>query len=96
MIVFINKIENIIRLKKYLRFRLPNYVCNEKPDFVVIQLITSNLDANIKTQVIKDLQYKIIPIYIYIKYISMSINIFDIIYIIQFKIPEFIVLPKLL
>lgn len=56
--VFINKIKDVIRLENYSQFRLPDYVCNRNQAFVVIQLITSNLDTNIRTRVIKNLQYK--------------------------------------
>ena len=44
----------------------------------------------------KDLQHSNAQIYIYTKYASMDINILDIIYIVQFKIPDFITLQKLL
>ncbi len=70
--VFVDKIENTIRLERYLPFRLPNYICNKKQAFVIIQLITSNLDTNTKTKVMKDLGYKITRIYIYMKCTSIS------------------------
>ena len=93
--VFVDKIENAIELKRYLQSRLPDCIQNRDPAFVIIQSITSNLDANIKTKIIKDDQYKNARICICTKCTGMGINISDIICAIQFNISDFIFLLEL-
>ncbi|WP_375449210.1 C-terminal helicase domain-containing protein [uncultured Nostoc sp.] len=94
--VFVNKIEDAIRLERYLRSRLPDRVRNGKQAFVIIQLITSNLDANTKTRVMEDLRYGNTRICVCTECAGMGINIPDIMRAVQFKIPDFIALPELL
>ena len=62
---------------------------------MIIQSITFNLDINTRIKVIEDLWYNNTQIYICTEYASIDINILNIMYMIQFKIPDFIVLPKL-
>lgn len=96
MMVFINKIEDVIKMEKCLRSRLPDHICNRNQASVIIQSITSNLDANTITKVIEDLCHNNAQICICIECIGMGINIPDIICMVQFKIPDFIALPELL
>ncbi len=76
--VFVDKIEDAIRLERYLQSRLPNCVHNGKQTFVIIQSITSNLNANTRTRVMEDLRYRNAQICVCTKYAGMSINIPDI------------------
>ena len=94
--VFVNKIENTIRLERYQQSRLPDHVRNGKQPCVIIQSITSNLDANTRTRVMENLWYGNTRICVCIECASMGINILDIMRVVQFKIPGFIVLPELL
>ena len=96
IMVFVNKIEDAIRLEKYLRSRLPDCVRNKKQAFVIIQAITSNLDANIRTRAKENLWYRNTQICICIECAGMGINILDIMRAVQFKIPDFISLSELL
>ena len=94
--VFVDKIEDAIRLEKYLRSKLLHCLRNKKQAFVVIQSITSNLDANTRTKVIEDFQYRNAQICVCIKCAGIGINIHNIMRAVQFKIPDFIALPELL
>lgn len=96
IIIFVDKIEDVIALKKYLQSRLLDCVQNRTQAYMVIRIFISNLDAIIRIKIMENLQPGNIQIYIYTKYTSMSINILDIIQVIQFKISDFISLPKLL
>lgn len=62
---------------------------------MIIQSFTSNLDTNIRTRVIEDLWHSNFQICECIKYIGIAINVLDIMRIVQFRIPDFIILPKL-
>ncbi len=55
--IFVNKIEDAIERERYLRSRLPDCVPNRNQASVVIQSITSNLDANTRTRVMEDLRH---------------------------------------
>ncbi len=94
--IFVDKIEDAIRLERYLRSRLSDCVRNGKQAFVVIQSITSNLDANTRTRVMEDLWYGNARICVCTECAGMGINIHDIMRTVQFKIPDFIALPELL
>lgn len=76
--IFIDKIEDVIELEKYLYLRLPNCICNGNQVFVVIWFFTFNLDINARIRVIEDFQYGNAQICICTKYASMGINISDI------------------
>ena len=93
--VFVNKIEDAIELEKYLWSRLPDFIYNGKQIFVIILFFTFNLDANTRTKIMKNLRHKNAQICICIECAGIGINISDIICIIQFKIPDFVALPKL-
>lgn len=54
-IIFIDQIKIAIELKKYLWSRFSDYARNENQAFGIIQSLTSNLNANIRTKVMKDL-----------------------------------------
>lgn len=92
--VFVDKIGDTMRLEKYLQSRLGDCVRNGKQALVVIQSITSNLDANTRIRVIEDLRYGNAQICVCTKCAGMGINIPDIMRAIQFKIPDFITLSK--
>ncbi len=94
--IFVNKIEDAIEMERYLRSRLPDRVCNGNQASVVIQSITSNLDANTRTRVMEDFQHGNARIYICTECAGIGINILDIMRAVQFKIPNFIALPELL
>lgn len=81
-IIFVNKIEDAIKLKKYLYLRFSNCVYNKNQASVVIRSFTSNLDINIKTKIIEDLKYVNTQICICMQCVSMGINILDIIRIV--------------
>lgn len=55
--VFVDKIENAIKLEKYLYLRLPDCIRNGNQAFVVIRSFTSNLDTNIRIKVIENLRH---------------------------------------
>ena len=76
--VFVNKIEDAIRLERYLQSRLPDRVRNGKQAFVIIQSITFNLDANTRTKVMEKLRYGNTQICVCMKCAGMGINIPDI------------------
>ena len=81
-IVFVNKIENAVRLERYLQSRLPDCIRNGKQAFVIIQSIIFNLDVNTRIRVIEDLQYGNAQICVSTKCASMGINILNIIYVV--------------
>lgn len=56
--IFVDKIEDVIESKKYLRLRLLDCVRNRNQAFVVIQSFISNFDANKRINVIEDFQYE--------------------------------------
>lgn len=94
--IFLNKIEDIIEIKRYLQSRLLDCICNKNQASVVISSITFNLNANTRIKVIENLRYSNAWICIYIEYASIGINIPDIIHMIQFKILNFYILLELL
>ena len=96
MIVFVDKIKDAIELEKYLRSRLPDCVRNGGRASVIIQSITSNLDANTRTRIMEDLWHENARICICMECAGMGINIPDIMHVVQFKISDFIALPELL
>ncbi len=96
MMIFVDKIEDVIEMERYLRSRLLDRVCNGNQASIVIQSITSYLDANTRTRVMEDLRYSNVRICICTECASMGINILDIMRAVQFKIPNFIALPELL
>lgn len=55
IMVFVNKIQDVIKLEKYLWSRLPDCICNRSWIYMVIQSITSNLDDNTRTKCIENL-----------------------------------------
>lgn len=85
-----------MRLEKYLLFRLPDYVHNEKQAFIIIQSIISNLNVNIRNKIMENLWYENAQICEYKKCTGIGINIPNIMRIVQFKVSNFITLTKLL
>lgn len=55
IIVFANKIKDAIKLEKYLQSKLVDCIYNKNRVFIVISLITFNLDTNIKTRIMENL-----------------------------------------
>lgn len=53
--IFVDKIEDIIELEKYLQSKLSNCIYNRTQSFMVIRTITSNLNATIKTKIMENL-----------------------------------------
>lgn len=54
-IVFVDKIENAIQLKKYLSSRFLDSVYNRTQVFVIIKTFISNLHTTIRSKMIKNL-----------------------------------------
>lgn len=75
-------IEDVIALEKYLEPRLLKYICNRNWALMIIQLISSNLDAKTRTKVIEDLGYRGAQICICTKYIKIGITIPNIMHIV--------------
>lgn len=64
MMVFVNKIKNVIEIERYLQSRLSNCIFNRNQAFVIIQFIISNLNTNSKTKIMK-IANIIIPKFVY-------------------------------
>lgn len=94
--VFVDKIDDAMKLEKFLRSKLPDRVQNGSKVFEVIRTFSSNLSASSRTKIMQDLRSGNTQICICTECAGMGINPPDIMRAVQSKIPDFIALPELL
>lgn len=94
--IFVEKIDKGVQIAKYLLSRFPKFICREKRPDHIIHTFMANLTTILRTQFLSDLRLDETQIWIYTEYTGMGINLPDISCVIQFKISDYIILPKLL
>lgn len=93
--IFVDKIDNDILMAKYLRLRLPERMRREKRSNYIIYTFMVNLTTISRIQFLAELRSGETQIWIYTECVGIGINLLVICCAIQFKISNYIILPKL-
>lgn len=93
-ILFVDIIDNAIAIAAYLHNLLPLEDHNQGE--VLIRAYYSNLETKTQTNFIKDFQNRDTRILIYTNAVGMSVNIFNIICVVQWKIFDIVTLAILM
>lgn len=94
--IFVDKIDDAIQMVEHLQSRLLEHIWREEHLNHIIHTFMAHLTTTSRTKFLADFRLGETRIWIYTECAGMGINVTDIRCAIQFKIPDYIMLPKLL